>query len=429
MPLPHLPDEVWENVIDHCRGRLDVDAYNARTRFGPVLQSYQDLRSCCLVCRAWVPRGRLGLHSTTILQSDLQVEELLRTLSIYPFLADHIHTLCVYSIRGHIAFARSELVQKLLRVRVLALHIDWEHYPPGYHYLAARYPVSELYLWGSFGASDNIGRVVLAFRNIERFHFDPDPQRGTIPTRVTRARPLDPTRTRQGKSRFPTTITSLEIGPYLLPPSNFRSWITHITSVADLTLKWDNYYPIGQAADAKAPPILNYISSLHHLRSLTLQLASYRRHPQGDDDEALSTWIAGALWQIRQSRVRLLRVRFRPDGTDRRNFPISRHAFLAKVVTPEFDYVVGHTRTLREVAFEIDVEADGGDTSGWWKEEIRRRLPRMPATVSVVLRPRSSKTRNQPLWIAMGRDRETHPPGIGRGMDDSSGTDGNCAHP
>ncbi|KAH8101542.1 hypothetical protein BXZ70DRAFT_100670 [Cristinia sonorae] len=81
-PLPSLPTEVWENVID----RIPQSTFLDRT-------DQTQLAVCCLVCRSWVPRCRYHLYQSVIIQSFSDLEGASQCLSGTPGLSARIERL------------------------------------------------------------------------------------------------------------------------------------------------------------------------------------------------------------------------------------------------------------------------------------------------------------------------------------------------
>ena len=76
-----LPLECWELVIDSCN--ID-DPWPLEGR----RVTYSTFRSCALTCRALHPRSRHNLLRSVELNTEAQVDLLIRTLTQQPFLAD-----------------------------------------------------------------------------------------------------------------------------------------------------------------------------------------------------------------------------------------------------------------------------------------------------------------------------------------------------
>ena len=98
MPLCTLPVENWEQIIDSCNVPRDEFVHRPPTR-RPT--TYAILRACALTCKAWCPRSRRNLFRYVELNSEAQVNLLIRTLAEEPFLAGIIDEWrCIIVVRG-----------------------------------------------------------------------------------------------------------------------------------------------------------------------------------------------------------------------------------------------------------------------------------------------------------------------------------------
>ncbi|KAI0651043.1 hypothetical protein C8Q79DRAFT_931162 [Trametes meyenii] len=195
-----LPHELWDSVIDHNRGHLDMNRSGSKDQFNSILESYRVLCACCLVCQAWLPRSRLNLYSIVFLQEYRHVEQFLYALVSLPFLADHAHTLVVgpsplsRRFPTHIPFVRSEFVLQLHNIKNLVLCVDWKGYPSHYISLLAAYTsVTSLFVWGSYPAPQDIHRIYRIFKNVGYMHLDAYPSEegirrshANVPVKTTR---------------------------------------------------------------------------------------------------------------------------------------------------------------------------------------------------------------------------------------------------
>lgn len=75
-PLPRVPPEVWEHVIDIYAEERDQLANSGDSRY----EWQSDLLPLALVCRTWVFRTRLHLFTSVILSSPQRIEKFLKTL-------------------------------------------------------------------------------------------------------------------------------------------------------------------------------------------------------------------------------------------------------------------------------------------------------------------------------------------------------------
>ncbi|KAI0651044.1 hypothetical protein C8Q79DRAFT_6587 [Trametes meyenii] len=389
MALPRLSNEVWDNVIDQCQGPLDPRLCDPEDRFDPLYDAYRALLSCSLVCSAWLPRCRINLYSTILLRRRSDVYNLLETLSTHPFLADRVHTLAIYSEKEYVPSADTRLVGRLLQVRTLVLYLNWSHYPQGYQALAARYPISQLLIWRDLHTSDELGRLVLAFCNIESLTLGTDDDHFENISRVPHLR-VDPAQAHPTCSRFTRTIRRLQISGNLLPSAHFPSWVPLITSVVHLVLQWTYFWFEDTRSDARA--VLAYIASLKHLESLTIEVISKAYNITfGEDGEALATWLISVISQTStHTALRIVHLAFWLPGVPWWDYKtIKPRRFLTTHLTPTFENAICEIPALKELAFEIGVMPRGGDTPEWWKDNIRACLPRLRAEISVKLFLRS----------------------------------------
>ncbi|KAI0651046.1 hypothetical protein C8Q79DRAFT_6512 [Trametes meyenii] len=400
MPTLRLPPEIWELVLDYCRGEISLDSSFIEMRLEPVFDTYATLCACCLVSRAWLPRGRLNLYSTVIFQHFAQVERLLAALSRHPFLADHVHTLCVYADNIYIPFARSELVRQLRCVRTLVLNLDWRLYPPQYLHCAAQYPITELYYWGKFRTTADICRVLYAFPNISCLSLEPWEDFTLDASHVARLgckrlwHHFDALEELDlgvrgvvygGDFRFSSRSYTFSKSR-LVPLTNFPPPHALGTSILILTLQWSN----DRTTDHDPRALLDYVSSLHQLRVLTLEICTRNYdNTVGENGQDLSTFVTSVISSAR-THVSLHRLRlcFWMSGMMWRDEPVSRHFLLSKLFTPAFKELICRLPALRELVFELPPGPESSvNAAEWWTTRFRARLRFLKAEISVAVHP------------------------------------------
>ncbi|KAI0673240.1 hypothetical protein C8Q78DRAFT_1023775 [Trametes maxima] len=377
-----------------------MNCSDSKDGFDPVLKSYRVLCCCCLVCQAWLPRSRLNLYSVVILQDYYHVEQLLYSLASHPFLADHAHTLVVAPgfFPTHIPFARSEIVLQLHNVKNLVICVDWKLYPPHYVRLLAAYAsVTSLSIWGSYKTPQDIHRIYRLFKNVGYMHIGAHERKeGTWHTRADAVL--------KAPRKAYLTLSKLRIGERLLPSACFPSWLTLMDSLTELTLDWNSRWFKDSENDTR--PVLDFVSSRHLLKTLTLCIASTTyNYTFGEDGQALSTWIVSAITRTRtHTNLRRICLRFWAPGVPWGTEPgMSRYDFLRRLFTESLLYCIEGIPENRVLAFEIGAIPGDGGTHKWWDEEIRNRLVQAKARITVELMPRPEPGALQiyewPLWI------------------------------
>ncbi|KAI0772324.1 hypothetical protein BD413DRAFT_39871 [Trametes elegans] len=372
MTPPRLPDELCELVIDHCSRGIDTPDL--------ISDSHSVLRACCLTCRAWLPRSRLQLYSCIRFRRHDQVDAFLETITALPFLGNHAEQLSVspdIATEAYIPFARTELVQRLRRVRTLVLFVSWDKYPPGYHALAAQYPITELHLLVSFRRESDLFRVLSAFRNVERLHASPWLSRAD--GRMTSSAFM------RYRPRF-ASLKALEIrsDSFLLYdcPLNLAFGPT----LTELSLRWNSDYMFPGISAG----FLDYVSQLHALQTLIFTFTFKLRTHLDQKDAAFSDWTASIISRTRgHSSLRTISLRFWQPGADWQDEPLSRRDFLDNLLSRAVQRSLNSPQHLRKVVLEVSEGAgDPPDAGVWWSREIHKRLPRLNAQIRVVLRPR-----------------------------------------
>ncbi|KAI0673241.1 hypothetical protein C8Q78DRAFT_710862 [Trametes maxima] len=392
-----VPDEIWDLVIDYYEAQLDLNQWLIEERFRPVLDSYRTLCSCCLVCTAWLPRSRRNLYTTLILRRYEQIDQLLFALSSHSALSCHTRTLCVYSKQEFIPFAKFELVSQLTYVNTLLTWVDWRLYPCHYPESIGRYPVSKLFLWGEVEKTDVFRRIVESFRGridnlslVSWTHIFSTSHAWYPYCPIRRLNSWNPVR-------------QLEIGERFLSSHNFPKWLALMTSVVDLTLYWDDLS--FHKDDSSA--VLNYVSSLHRLESLTLQITSkYYDYTFGADGRRLPSWLTSTISQTRtHQNLHSVRIScWTLPGHSWRGSSLSRHVFLDTLFTQVFEERLCDVSALQRLAFDISIydHDDSSLETRWWKERIREKLSSFKGEVSVEFQIKSESEEDElerAMWI------------------------------
>ncbi|KAI0673233.1 hypothetical protein C8Q78DRAFT_710390 [Trametes maxima] len=399
MATLRLPPEMWEFILDHCRGEISLNSSFVEMRLEPVFDTYATLCACCLVTRAWLPRSRLNLYSTVIFQHFAQVERLLAALYRHPFLADHVHTLCVYADNVYIPFARSELVRRLRCVRTLVLNLDWRLYPPQYLHCAAQYPITELCYWGKFRTTADICRVLHAFPNVVCLSLEPWEDITLDVSHVARLG------CKRLTHRF-DAMEELDLGSRLVPLTNFPPPHSLGTSIFILTLQWSN----DRTTDNDPRALLDYVSSLHQLRVLTLEICTRNYdNTVGEHGRDLSTFVTSVISSAR-THVFLHRLRlcFWMSGMMWRDEPVSRYFLLNKLITPTFEELICRLPGLRELVFELPPGSQlSVNEVEWWTVRLCARLHSLRAELSVVVHPVVGSALAS-FWIPLSIDHPSY---------------------
>lgn len=136
----YLPIDVCEHIIDEV-GRQESwiilrVGLGARVPVKGLHLSTRHLMTWCstsLVCSSWRPRSQLNLLSNVRLETESQLDLLLRTLTENPALSSFIVNIEVHDNTSYIPFHRLALLG--LRSEGIALRlgqIAWKYYPPRY---------------------------------------------------------------------------------------------------------------------------------------------------------------------------------------------------------------------------------------------------------------------------------------------------------
>ncbi|KAI0641940.1 hypothetical protein C8Q79DRAFT_1013843 [Trametes meyenii] len=408
-----LPNEVWDDVIDYCRSRSTGFFFG--TSETPLGLSYDVFRTCCLTCRAWVPRSRRNLYTILRFRRAFQVDTCFATITAHPFLADYVRVIWADSQEEYIPFARTDMVLKLRNVQSLMLDGDWKPYPPNhrYHELAARYPITHLTLGAQFQVKELVAdlfRLIWAFDSLQNLHLDVD----TEGYNITGAESfkISALAERRGRCR---ALKVLELGvgggpgsdDRLVPWTNFPPRLAFSTAIVELSLQWSNWRP--RSNDSQA--LLGYIACLGSLQKLTLDVNPRRyRTTAGEDGQAFSTWITSILAQTRaHATLRRVRIRFWRPQTDWFSQPISRYVFLERLVTPAFGELVRELPAHCQLAIELPYGPDlVADSPEWWEKELQARLSLRETTIMVRLHHRTPVKWNvfasRPIWMPMDQD-------------------------
>lgn len=83
--LPQLPLEIWEHIIDHIANLYSSTVFDRFIR--------KDLRSCALVCRAWVARCRFYLCGRITIRSGEELARIAQWLSNAPQIRSRVREL------------------------------------------------------------------------------------------------------------------------------------------------------------------------------------------------------------------------------------------------------------------------------------------------------------------------------------------------
>ena len=162
-----LPLECWELVIDSCN--ID-DPWPLEGR----RVTYSTFRSCALTCRALHPRSRHNLLRSVELNTEAQVDLLIRTLTQQPFLADLITevfhrplVICSERPSKYVPLARSPLPSLLRNCRSLAFPLSSSLHPINYiHALASFSHITRLAIFVSGHSISTLLHVVWSYPEI-----------------------------------------------------------------------------------------------------------------------------------------------------------------------------------------------------------------------------------------------------------------------
>ncbi|KAI0675521.1 hypothetical protein C8Q78DRAFT_988102 [Trametes maxima] len=387
MVTPTLPNEVWDDVIDYYCGRVteSVGSFVGKSGAPPV--SYDTLRTCCLTCRAWLPRSRRNLYTILRFWRADQVGICFATITAHPFLADFVQAIWTDSQEEYIPFARTDMVFKLRNVQYLVLDGDWRPYPPNrrYHELAARYPITHLAIGAQFQAKELVAdlfQIIWAFTGLESLHLDVDAEGCNI----TGADSFRISALAERRCRC-KALKVLELSDRLVPWTNFPPRLAFSTTIVELSLQWSNWRP--RSNDSQA--LLGYIACFSSLQKLTLDVNPRRyRTTVGEDGQAFSTWITSILAQTRtHPTLYQVRIRFWRPRTDWFSQPISRYVFLERLATPAFGELVRELPEHCLLAIELPYGPDpAADSPEWWEKELQARLSPYKTTIMVCLHHR-----------------------------------------
>ncbi|KAI0674630.1 hypothetical protein C8Q78DRAFT_607570 [Trametes maxima] len=343
---------------------------------------YSVLRACCLTCRSWLSRSRFHLYTTVTFRRNADPDLFLSTITLRPFLAERVRFLRVHLRNvGYIPFARTELVQKLRNVqslRLASLRIDgFRDYPPRYHELvSSRFPITTLNIRAQFRKVGDLLRVIWAFRVLQDAVVN-----SWFTSRSIRAEEAFQLCEVAGRSRRCSSLRKLELGPQLVPLSNFPPPLTFGTSIEELTLYWQD--DVAESTSRDTQFILDYVSSLHSLRCLTLTLwpASVEPPESAPENETFHAWAISVLSRVRgHSSLRLARLRLWPPVTTHDATLVLglRRSFGSPLATPNLSAVIAELPADCRLIVEVPSWPRGppehgvqyGDVQTWWKRTL-----------------------------------------------------------
>ncbi|KAI0646626.1 hypothetical protein C8Q79DRAFT_680799 [Trametes meyenii] len=378
---PRLPDEICEYIIDSAAWRSPPD-----TIFDwedNIDDYYNILRACCLTCRSWLSRSRFHLYTIVTFERDEDPYLFLNTITARPFLAERVRFLRVH-IRnaGYIPFAGTELVQKLrnvqsLRLASLSFTGFQEQYPPRYHELVtSRFPITTLNIRAQFRKVGDLLRIIWAFRVLQTVVIN-----SWLTSRSIQAEEAFRLCQVAGRNRHCVSLRKLELGSQLVPLSNFPPPLTFGTSIEDLTLYWQEDVSIWASRNTQA--ILDYMSSLHSLRRLTLILwpASVEPPKSAPENKTFYAWAVSVLSRMRGHRsLCLVRLRLWPSVTTHDATLVRglRHSFGSPLATPNLSAVIAELPANCRLFVEVpswprdppEGDTKHGDVQSWWKRTL-----------------------------------------------------------
>ena len=107
-PAPHIPTEIFENVIDTLYS----------TPLDDQLQSSDALRSCALVCRAWRVRAQMMLFHSVVLSDSASMYRFSTALDFGGRLSDYVRELILTGRYLHTTTSILALFPSVLRGKV-----------------------------------------------------------------------------------------------------------------------------------------------------------------------------------------------------------------------------------------------------------------------------------------------------------------------
>ncbi|KAI0772323.1 hypothetical protein BD413DRAFT_39852 [Trametes elegans] len=178
-------------------------------------------------------------------------------------------------------------------------------------------------------------------------------------------------------------------------------------NLVELTVHWADSFLARQFVG-----LPDHVSCLPRLRRLILVVAPVDyTSAAGDNTQGFSQWIASVIPCARgHTALRSIVLRFWRQQGDWFSRTISRYVFLQELVTQTFGSAAANLEDRHDLVFELPLgppDLDGvAETSLWWEEQLRSRLPELHARLVVTLHaltgalsPRTSK-----VWIPMRQD-------------------------
>ncbi|RPD76863.1 hypothetical protein L226DRAFT_352909 [Lentinus tigrinus ALCF2SS1-7] len=175
-----IPPELCKLIIDSIRAPQPW----YKRLVGPEQDVHGEMllhfRACAAVCTEWLPRARRHLYHRIVFKRPSQVELLIRSLTDNPSLAELVREL-VLSSREYIPFVHPTLINRLHHLHTLVCDLstlgttkgDWS-YPPRYHLLITRFPLTELAIRYSLSSKAWIEmfRLIWSLRSLESLYLE-----------------------------------------------------------------------------------------------------------------------------------------------------------------------------------------------------------------------------------------------------------------